>query len=420
MPVQLQHRGHPVQVGAEKELGMKTLSGNLDRFDETDPVRWDPNLTQFSADQLDPAARAKPKGQITWQDLNDSGKGAWITAYRERYGNDPEIRVSPNQPQYDRIDWEHTGELEVVSDVFNEVGKLNEFLDKFGWGHITTSFMRGVPREERNEMLSFVAISNLYVFIHGLEERGADGRGEKGWRFTIKPLGIPTEEHIKVFDSIFDRNRKATAFSKHNQFNIRGNGKYGDPNRIAFELRGGDVDDKRRIQNALFNSLNESKWGKEPFQWGQEGGFRLVRLGVDVANNEPNQIAQLPRDFETLAAGVPGVTAQTAQRVFNLVNNAQFHDGPKPARIQRFDQRAAIPLLPYDKLNFLDAATKQRVVRAQQSFVKTLDNLAKQNLGPKDAAERISDAIVTWAREARISEALGRWIDGPAGREQLV
>ncbi|MCK6552298.1 hypothetical protein L6R52_41090 [Myxococcota bacterium] len=415
MPVQLSHRGHLVQVGAEKELSMKSLPPNMDRFDETNPARWEPQLAAFTADQLDPAARAKKADQLTWQDLNDAGKAAWITAYRKQYGGDPEILVSPAAPDIDRIDWEHTGELEAVSDVFSDVGKLKGFLDKFGWGHITTSFMRGMPKEERNQMLSFTALANLYVFTHGLEERGADSRAEKGWRFTIKPLAVPTEEHLKVFDGMFDKNRTATAFSKHNQLSIRAGGKYGDPNRIAFEVRGGDVDEKRRLQNAIFASLNESKWGAQPFEWGSNG-FRLVKLGLDVTAADPQQVKSLPRDFEALAAQVPGVDAAKAKRIFDLVAGAKFADAPAPARITQFDQRAAIPFLPWKELPFLDDATKARVVAAQQGLANRLDGLAQQGLAPRAAAEQISDALAAWAKEARISEALGRWLDGPPGR----
>src|SRR5262245_54389042 len=136
MAVHITHRGNPVQVGAEKELSMKALPPNLDRFDETKPARWEPGLVpRYSAEQLDPGARAKRAEDIAWADLNDAGKAAWITAYRKRYGADPEITVNAGQPEYDRIDWEHTGELEVVSDVFNDFDPLKNFLQKFGWGH---------------------------------------------------------------------------------------------------------------------------------------------------------------------------------------------------------------------------------------------------------------------------------------------
>lgn len=420
MALQITHRGHPVQVGAEKELSMKSLPANLDRFDETKPTQWEPSLVpRFSADQLDPTARAKRTEELTWQDLNDAGKAAWIVAYRQRYGGDPEILVNAGQPEYDRIDWEHTGELEVVSDVFNDVQPLRNFLEKFGWGHITTSFMRGVPAEERNQMLSFVALGNLYIFTHGLEERGADSRGEKGWRFTIKPLGIPTEEHLQVFDGIFDKNRPATAFSKHNQLNIRGNGKYGDPNRIAFELRAGDVDEKRRVQNALMNSLAGSKWGAQPFEWGK-GGFRLVKLDVDVRHRDPQQVKTLPRDFATLAAQLPGVDRQTAERVYQFVAGAQFADQAAAARITQFDQRAATPLLAWDKLPFFSDGDRARIVQAQQAFVATLDRLSKQNLTPRQAAEQVSDAITAWAQAARVSEPIGRWLDGQGAGQAFV
>ena len=67
-----------------------------------------------------------------------------------------------------------------------------------------------------------------------------------------------------------------------------------------------------------------------------------------------------------------------------------------------------------------DAATKARLERAQQNFVRNLDRLAGQNLDPKAAAGAISDAITAWAKEAQISDALGRWIDGPAGRKAYV
>ncbi len=421
MVAEINHRGNPVMFGAEKEHKMSALaSSGADRLDLTQPTRWEPALVpHYSPDMFDAGAAPKAGEAITWKGLNDNGKQAWITAYRAKYGADPEIIVDAADKKLDRIDWEHTGELEVVSDVFTQTKDLSNWLKEHGWGHITTSFMRGMPAEERKEMLSFVALANLYVFSHGLEARGADVGGEKGWRFVIKPLGIPTEEHIKIFDGIFDKNRLATAFSKHNQVNIRGSGKYGDPNRIAFEVRAGDSADKARVQNAIFNSLKENKWGAAPFQWGT-GKFRLVKLGLDVANKDPNQVKSLPADFRTLAAEIKGVDGATADRIYQFVSNARFADEAKNARITQFDQRACIPLLAFGELPGFDAATKARLEKAQQNFVRNLDGLAKKNLDPKAAAGAISDAIVTWAKEAQISDALGRWIDGPPGRQQYV
>lgn len=419
MVAEILHRGKPVQFGAEKEHKMKDLaSSGADRFDLTQPTRWEPGLVQFSADMLD-AGVAKAGAALGWKDLNDNGKQAWITAYRAKYGGDPEITVDGADKKLDRIDWEHTGELEAVSDVFDQTKDLGNWLKEHGWGHITTSFMRGMPEQERKEMLSFLAIANLYIFTHGLETRGADSGGEKGWRFVIKPLGVPTEENMQVFNSIFDKNRLATAFSKHNQVNIRGSGKYGDPNRIAFEVRAGSADEKARVQNAIFNSLKESQWGAAPFAWGA-GKFRLARLGLNIADKDPPQVKSLPADFRNLAAEVKGVDAATAQRVYDFVANARFADEAKNARITQFDQRACVPLLAFGELPGYDAATKARLERAQQNFVRNLDRLAGQNLDPKAAAGAISDAITAWAKEAQISDALGRWIDGPAGRKAYV
>jgi hypothetical protein len=418
MAFEITHRGIPVQIGAEKELSMKSLSPGTDRFDQTQPVRFDPNLIQFKPDQLDPNARSKKPGEVTWANLNDAGKAAWITAYRKKFGGDPDITVDPKQPEMDRIDWEHTGELEVVSDVFDDTKELGKFLAKFGWGHITTSLMRGVPAEERKQMLSFVTIANLYIFTHGLEQRGADV-GEKGWRFTIKPLSVPTEEHVQIFDSIFDRNRAPTAFSKHNQVNIRGNGKYGDPNRIAFEVRAGDVEDKRRVENALLNSLKDNQWGSHPFEWGT-GKFRLVRLGIDVTHNDPQQVKNVPADFKMLAAEVPGVDEATAERVHRFVANARFADEAANARLTQFDQRACVPLLAFAELPGFDEAARARITQAQQHFIRALDALSAKNLSPHAAAEAISDTIVAWAKEAKVSQPLGRWLDGPAGRKAFL
>lgn len=426
--VGITHRGQPVQFGGEKEFNLKKLGGTSHLEHTQQPSGYDPRLLgQVQADMLKPGV-AKAPDQIGWNDLNDKGKAQYAIQYKAQNGKFPVIRTTPN-PDYSEIAWEKNGWIEVVSKPFDQAG-ISNFLKTYGWGHVHTSFMRGAPPAEQKQQLHWTAVANLWCFMNSLESRGADGNGEKAWRFAIKGLSIPTEEHISRFGKILGgTNMAATAFSKHLIINLRGNGKqYGNPNRIGFETRGGDQAEKSRILDALLNGLQNGHWGATPTEHGA-GGFRLMGLGQDLRYDQKRQELQpssLPTEFggrikEHLDRhGVPGMTAADAQRLHNFVASATLYDTPQDARLPKFDQRVGTPLLNFEDLPWLADADKQRAVGARTNFIKKLDTLAQQGLKGRAAAEAIAEAVAGWAKEARLAEPFGKWLDGPNGRQNVI
>lgn len=425
----IKYRGQPVQFGGEKEFNLKSLKGDKGHLEHTQqPVGWQPDLLgQVSADMVKPGVAAGPN--VRWADLNDKGKAQYALAHKARTGKFPVIKTTPN-PDYKKIDFEPNGWIEVVSPPF-DIGGIQNFVDNYGWGHIHTSFMRGAPPAEQKQMLNWVANANLYSFLNSLEHRNFSVNGDDGWRFTVTGLSIPTEQHMERWGQILaGQNLKANPFGKHTIINVRGNGKqYGHRDRIGTEMRGGSKDEKVRIMNSQLSALSGNGWGAQPAAYDADG-FRLASVPETpkgrTAKYGYKQVKRLPRDFQTLmsdhirAHPDCGVTEADAQRIFAFVDAARFHQGKKASRIDRFDQRACTPLLSYEGLPFLSDAERGRAVEARTWFLQQMSELSKQgNLSPRDKAIKSAELMTNWAKQAKLADAFGRWLDGPEPQQHL-
>jgi hypothetical protein len=378
------HRGSPIQFGGEKEFNLEGLSGN--KLEHTEPEALKPELL------------AQIAGDKQWAQLTDAEKARYSLEHKKLTGEFPVLRVKPNN-DYVATDFEPNGWVEVISKRFDSPAEIRTFLDKFGWGHIHTSFMRGAPPEEQAQQVAWTCNANLYMFLSSLERRG----GTDLWPFAIKGLSVPTEDHLEYFARILrGEELRTTAFSKHLMLNIRSGTKYGERNRIGGETRGGVQNEKERVLDSLLTGLTDGAWGRSPQKWG-EGNFKLVKVGSDAS-----QVASLPRDFQTLLGAHPD-----AAKLYTFVAQAQLLPNPQPARMQKFDQRACMPLLRYEELPWLSDAAKQRVVAARDRFIAGLAEASqKQYAGPTDSAQAIAGLIYRWAADARLAEELGGWLDG--------
>jgi hypothetical protein len=423
----IKHLGRPVQFGGEKEFNLKSLKGGNEYLQHTQaPAGWNPGLLgQVTGDMVKPGV--KLDGQIQWADLNDKGKAQYALAFKARNNNFPVIKTTPN-PDYSEIAWEKNGWIEVVSKPFDLEG-IQKFLNNYGWGHIHTSFMRGAPKAEQKQMLSWVQNANLYSFLNSLENRSFEVNGDAGWRFCIVGLSIPTVQHLERYERIFGgENLQATAFAKHTIINVRGNGKqYGDPNRIGMETRGGSQDEKVRMLNSLLGGLQGNGWGAHPMAPG-DSAFRLPDVretGIKSPKYGQYQVKKLPQDFKNLivehlrAHPQAGITEADAQRMFDFVNRGQFFPTEVAARLQSFDQRACVPLLKYEALPWLSDADKARAVEARSWFIGQLNELSKQNLNPRDTAIQSAQLMTDWGKHAKLADAFGKWLDGPNPQQYL-
>lgn len=425
--MEIKHQGGPVQFGGEKEFNLKSLDGNKGYLQHTrQPDGWQPNLLgNVSADMVKPGV--KVDGPVQWSDLNDKGKAQYALAFKERNGKFPVIRTTPN-PDYSKIAWEKNGWIEVVSEPFDLKG-IQGFLDEYGWGHVHTSFMRGAQPAEQKQMITWVGNANMYSFLNALENRNFKVNGDEGWRFCIKGLSIPTAEHLGRYAEILGgKNRAATAYSKHTILNVRGNGKqYGNPNRIGMEARGGSTEEKKRMLNSLLHGLQGGGWGTVP----DNGGFSLpsvppaeLRRSKKGGYLQPNA---LPKQFRTLMQDhlrnnpIEGMSDADVGRIFDFVNGARFFDHDKTARLEQFDQRACVPLLAYEKLPWLDDAAKDRAVKARGWFMQQMNELSKQGgLSPRDKAIKSAQIMTDWAKQAKLADAFGAWIDGKDGAQNYL
>ncbi len=418
---------HAVQTGAEKEFNLRKMEAGT-RFDPTTPERWDPSLlANVTQDLLKDGVAMKPAAQLAWNDLNDKGKAQWALAFKARHGDFPKMRALPGA-EYTKIEFEKNGWIEVISNPFDDVEQLSEFLKNFGWGHIHTSFMRGGGPELVKNQLTWMKNANLWCFINSLAERGARGNDEPHWKFSIKGLSIPTEQHLELAKEIFDgKNMFATAFSKHLIVNVRGSGAYGDRNRIGYETRGGTRAEKARIVDSLLDGLVNGNWGT-----GGEDGLRLIRLAPDELHYDKKkrllQTKTLPREFGTRISEhlakhpIEGMTEADGQRLHQFVAASTFYpNGAQPeARLATFDQRAAVPLLNYEDLGWLTDEERERAISARADFIKGLAALAEQNPEPVARAQSVCDLIAAWAKQSNLHESLGRWLDGPNGAQKFI
>lgn len=425
--MKITHQGQPVQFGGEKEFNLKSMGGDSSYLQHTrQPDRWQPNLLgNVSADMVKPGV--KVDGPVQWTDLNDKGKAQYAIAYKAQNGKFPVIRTNPN-PDYSKIAWEKNGWIEVVSEPFDLQG-IQNFLNDYGWGHVHTSFMRGAQPAEQKQMMTWVGNANMYSFLNALENRNFKVNGDEGWRFCIKGLSIPTAEHLGRWSEILaGKNRAATAYSKHTLLNVRGNGKqYGHRDRIGMEMRGGSKDEKRRILNSQLHGLQGNGWGAMP----DNGGFSMPSVPpAELTKSRKGgfiQVKKLPRQFKALMQAhlrdnpIDGMSAADTDRIFAFVDSARFFDHDKSARLEQFDHRACVPLLAYEKLPWLDDAAKGRAVKARTWFMQQMNELSKNNgMSARDKAVKSAQIMTDWAKQAKLADAFGKWIDGKDGPQNYL
>jgi hypothetical protein len=421
-------RGALIQTGAEKEYNPTKLAGGT-KLDPTRPKAFDPSLLgDLTQDMLKDGVAMKPAAQVAWDDLNDNGKVQWALRYKARHGDFPTIFANPGA-EYSKISFEPNGWVEVISNPFDDVGKLGGFLQNFGWGHIHTSFMRSGNPEVVKQQVTWMRNANLWCFLNSLAERGGSGNGEAHWRFSIKGLSIPTEQHLELAAEIFNgKNMFATAFSKHLLMNARGAGEkgYGHRDRVGFETRGGTTEEKKRMIDSLLDGLVNGTWGTPA---AGPDGLRMLRLAPDELRYDKKQkllqVKTVPREVVTRIAEHTAkhpIDGVDPQRLYNFLAGATFYPGgaQKEARMTGFDQRVGVPLLNYEDLPWLDDAAKQRVVTARGHFIEKLAALEREGADPVARTLQICDLMKTWANEAQLHDAFGRWLDGPNGRQQFL
>ncbi len=409
---------NPVQTGAEKEFNLRKMDAGR-KLDGTIPSAWDASLLgNVTQDLLQAGVAVKPSAQVAWTDLNDKGKAQWALAYKARHGNFPKMQALPGA-EYTKIEFEKNGWIEVISNPFDDVDELADFLKNFGWGHVHTSFMRGGGPEVIQRQITWMRNANLWCFLDALATRGARGNDEDHWKFSIKGLSIPTEQHLELGAEILGgKNMFATAFSKHLIVNVRGSGAYGHRDRVGFETRGGTAPEKARIVDSLLDGLVNGNWGFDG-----KDGLRLLRLAPDElhydSKRRPLQVKSLPRE---VADRIEAVKPGEGQRLYRFMAGSTFYPGgaQPEARLPTFDQRGGLPLLNYEDLPWLSGEERERVVAARNDFVEKLAALADQNPEPVARAQAIADLIVAWARESRLHEAFGRWLDGPNGEQKFI
>jgi hypothetical protein len=411
----LKHLGQPVEFGAEKESNMKSIDAG-DKLQYTSAPNYRPGLMQYTPEMLNEASRGKAADKIGWADLNDKGKSAYVLKFHAQTGKWPKLAVLPNS-EYSKLSIEPNGWIEVISSKFDTIRDARGFLDKFGWGHIHTSWMRGAPPDVQKQQVAWMRNANLYMFLSALEGRGASGNGETFWRFAIKGLSIPTQDHLDLAAKMIGGlNMTATAFSKHLHMGMRASGKYGSPQRIAFEARGGNADEKKRVVDSLLNGLTQDRWGSAVDRHGEDD-FELTHVGGNIEY----QVKALPDDFRKLIAEhlsalpVNGLTAADASRLHNMVASATFYADKIPAaRLNAFDQRACVPLLNYEAINWLSDGDRKRAIEARGWFIGALDELDKNrgNLAPHQLGQKVADLIEQWSKKAQLGEVFGKWLDG--------
>ena len=150
----IEYRGRPVELGAEKQYDLRKVVKEGDPkggqgpalFQHTRPVDWKPDLlAQLPGAQQRAAALGKAVDQLVWTDLaTDREKAEYILAHEAKYGECPALVVDPNPDYrgtgYDANDW-----IKINSGKFGSVDEARVFLERYGWGHIHTSFALGAP-----------------------------------------------------------------------------------------------------------------------------------------------------------------------------------------------------------------------------------------------------------------------------------
>ncbi len=392
--------GRPIQFGAEKERKLSSFTAATNDLDAAQLYakdRFQPSLLGPSP----PRDWLKPGVQTfaVWTDLSDAGKAAYLRAARQ-----PKLKAKRGAP-YARLAWETGGYLELISPRLERLDQLHEFLQRYGWGHIHVSFPRGLPEAAQRGLLQFWRDANLWLFIRGLQSRGASANGDPLFRFSVTGLSIPTQEHEALARTmIASKNRVATAFSKHLLLSVRGNGKqYGERDRIGLELRGGVSQEKKLLLDALLSRLSSGAWPSS------SSSFQLPILGEDLrtyqkrGRSRPRQVKAIPGHFERRLVEL-GIDPARADRLGAALRACAL-GAERPARLLRFDQRAMVPILNYE--SWLTPATK--LLRARGRFLKGLLDL---ELERPDLAQRYVALCEVWAKEAQLAEAIWARLSG--------
>lgn len=425
MRLALEHQGRPIEWGAEKEI-------RFDRFKAGG--QW---LARTQVDHFDPRVlpgRRAPE----WGKLDDAGKAKYLAALRARnpeadkngdwYALYPRVDVAPGA-DFERVGFEAGPFLELISPKLSGLGQLGAFTEKYGWGHVHTSFLRGAPPEQQAEMLGWFWVANLYLFLAPLEARGVGTKEDPLWRFNLVGLSVPTVEHLSEAQAILGgEDHQATAFNKHLGLAVRGDGVlYGEKDRIGFETRGGVSAEKRRVLESMLHGLVREAWGRKPLTVDAQA-LGLVELGPGVMRYEMNGVQEIwqpervPPDVSRLLQvnlQEAGLDPNAAPGLFTMLDEATL---PKKigSQLGHFDQRVAVPLLHFELLPGLSKVRRAEITHARAEFLEDLMALAKAHPSPRRAGPLIATLIERWAKGVSLAETLGEWLDAPGRRKPFL
>lgn len=428
MEPRFEHQGRPIEWGAEKEI-------RFDRFKAGG--QW---LAPTVVDQFEPELARRGRGKVVpaWEALDDRGKAQYLGRLRNRHP-DPD-RVPDWYQLYPKIEVVGGGDvakigfeagpfLELISPKFNALDELRAFTGKYGWGHVHTSFTRGLEPEQQQQLLGWFVVANLYLFLEPLEKRGLGTKEDPCWRFNLVGLSVPTAEHLEQAAAILaGENHQATAFNKHLGLAMRGDGLlYGDPGRIGLETRGGVEAEKRRVLESMLHGLVQGQWGKKPWPVDVEG-LGLVRLGPDAQRYLLNGALELwqpervpPQVEQRLQDNLreAGLDPTLAPHLYQLLERAELQQ-KSGSQLGHFDQRVAVPLLHLENLPGLSKAAQAEVVKARAQFLRALVALERAKPNPKRSGPLIAELVRRYSQQVALGEVLGRWLDGEARRSRYL
>lgn len=420
MRPKLEHQGRPIEWGAEKEIRFDRFRAGGQWLAPTVVDHFEPELAQHGRSKAAPA----------WEALDDRGKARYLERLRHRHP-DPD-RVADWYQLYPKIEVVAGGDvakvgfeagpyLELISPKLAQLDELRAFTGKYGWGHVHTSFSRGMDAQLHPQLVGWFVVANLYLFLDPLEKRGIGTKEDPCWRFNLVGLSVPTAEHLEQAASILaGQNHQATAFNKHLGLAMRGDGVlYGDPERIGLETRGGVEAEKRRVLESMLHGLVQGQWGKQPWPIDADG-LGLLRLGPGAQRYLLNGVEELwqpervpPQVEQSLQDNLQkaGLDPALAPRLYQLLDRAELQQ-KSGSQLGHFDQRVAVPLLQLEQLPGLSKVAQTKVIEARAHFLRSLVNLERAKPSPKRSGPLIAELVRRYAQQAALGEVLGKWLDG--------